>query len=314
MSLDLLTRGLVQALIAHALVSLALAPLVAAAWPRVTRLPLAPPRLARALFALRLLPAMAGLTAASAIGVAFALWEPRVEEEAVGVTAAGLAAIGAAMLGSGLWRGVRAWGASRRAERLLTAAARGTLPNGALPTLLIETTYPVVAVLGLTRARLVVARTVAEGCTADELRAVLAHELAHAGARDNLRRLALLAAPDALAWTPAESERRADWAAAAELAADDAAAADGGRLHLASALVKVARLATAPHAVIPASALFRGEPITSRVRRLLDPPTVAASPAPIATAVRIAALALFATSPLWLHSAYLVVESLLALP
>ena len=63
---------------------------------------------------------------------------------------------------------------------------------------------------------------------------------------------------------------------AAELAADEAAAGGLDRgVHLAAALVKVARLATTiPSDPLPASALYRGEPITERVHRLLAPPPV----------------------------------------
>jgi Zn-dependent protease with chaperone function len=137
----------------------------------------------------------------------------------------------------------------------------------------IDSAFPIVAIVGLVTPRLFVARSVLEACSAEELEAVLAHEEAHARQRDNLRRLALAGAPDLLGLWPAGRQLEGAWMRAAEFAADEAAADQWHRgLHLASALVKVARLATTPSRPLPASALYHDEPITERVQRLLDPP------------------------------------------
>jgi beta-lactamase regulating signal transducer with metallopeptidase domain len=130
-----------------------------------------------------------------------------------------------------------------------------------------------VAVVGLVTSRLFVARRVIEVCTPEEFDAVVAHEHAHARAHDNLRRLAMTATPDLLALLPAGRRLLEAWTMAAELAADERAARrTPGGLHLAAALVKVARLAVTPAPPLTASTLFEGQPITERVRRLLDPP------------------------------------------
>ena len=281
MALDLVARGLVQAGRACARQPRAGAArrlgLAVGGAP-----PLAAPQLARVLFALRLLPATAAWrpprpssppSRAGSRGRATRRWaSPRPD-----------------------WRrsAWRCWDPGCGVPRARGSLAPGRaaahdrrprlVPPRSLPALLVETTFPVVAVLGLVRARLVVSRAVAEGCTAEG--AVLAHELAHAGAR-NLRRLALAAAPDALAGPaptphagPTGRGRRAG-----------GRRRGGGRRWpaLASALIKVARLATTPPAVIPASALYRGEPITSRVRRLPDPPAVLTAPAGVVTGARAA--------------------------
>ena len=129
------------------------------------------------------------------------------------------------------------------------------------------------AIVGLFTSRLFVARSVLEACSSEELDAVLAHEGAHARQYDNLRRLALAGTPDLLSLWPSGRRLDAAWMRAAELAADEMAARDRGRgVDLAAALVKVARLATTATDPLPASALYRGEPITERVHRLLDPP------------------------------------------
>ena len=70
------------------------------------------------------------------------------------------------------------------------------------------------------------------------------------------------------------------WRQATEEAADDLAAATAhdARFHLATALLRVSRLAPATeeqsswHHQLPASALYRGESVEQRVRRLVDAP------------------------------------------
>src|SRR5581483_7149464 len=86
-----------------------------------------------------------------------------------------------------------------------------------------------------------------DALTPDELRAALAHEVAHSTALDNFKRLAMRAVPDALSVCPASRRLEYEWMQAAEYAADARAARDARtRLTLASALVKVAQRAPSP--------------------------------------------------------------------
>jgi beta-lactamase regulating signal transducer with metallopeptidase domain len=121
----------------------------------------------------------------------------------------------------------------------------------------------------------VIARSVLEACTPAQVRAIVAHERHHVDRRDNLCRALLSAAPDPIAWLPWSSRLLAAWHDASEDAADDAAELSGsdGRLHLAEALLRVARLApeTPWDASLPASALYRGDGLDRRVRRLVAP-------------------------------------------
>ena len=151
-----------------------------------------------------------------------------------------------------------------------------------IPAYRIDTHFPVVAVVGIFRPILVVDKTVLEGCSTEELAAILAHEQGHLDRGDNLRRALFAASPDLLAWTPIGPALRHAWREATEEAADDVAAAtneDAG-VHLAGALIHVARIAqnssagfssARREAHLPASALYRGESIERRVRRLLAP-------------------------------------------
>jgi Zn-dependent protease with chaperone function len=282
MTLGYLARGLIQALSAHLIVSTVLSVAVAALWPMVVEGHASAVATARRLFLLRLAPALGGLVTAALVLVAYGLWEARVDAEPVGAVALAAAAGGSLLIGAALIRATLALRHTWRVQRALARAAEGALPSLPLPACIVNTRFPVVAVVGLVVPRLFVARRVLDTCTADEFEAVVAHEQAHARAHDNLRRLAMTAAPDAIGLLPAGRRWHDAWATSAELAADEWAArrASNG-LHLAAALVKVARLATTPAPPLPASALFEGEPIAARVHRLLDPPhTPDASPTP----------------------------------
>jgi hypothetical protein len=234
------------------------------------------------------------------------MWEPRHDSEAVGDAALLAALAGTMLLASGAWRAVRAALDTVRIGRSLVAATSTPPFPHDLPAAIVESAFPIVALVGLVSPRIFVARSVLEACTAAELRAVVAHERAHAVAHDNLRRMALVAAPDPLAWHPLGAELVEAWAHEAELAADAGAArATAAPLDLASALVKVARLAADRSDPLPASALYRGEAITERVHRLVQTPrarAVEASTTSSALAFRLAVVAAvgIATMP-WLH-------------
>ena len=276
MTLGYLARGLVQILAAHFIVSTLVAIALTVYWRRAAEQGGAAVMVARRLFLLRLAPAAVGLLTGLLIALAYGLWESKVEHERVGPAALACAAGGLLVVVAAAWRMGAVLRETRRIHQELARAATGPLNSLPLPAFIVDFGFPIVALVGLLRARLFVARTVIDACTPDELDAIVAHEQAHAQQRDNLRRLALSALPDVLGLAAADHRMHDEWVASAELAADERAAARAARgLHLASALVKVARLATGPTAPLPASALYRGEPITDRIRRLLDatPPT-----------------------------------------
>jgi hypothetical protein len=244
-------------------------------WPAVRRhLTGTEPR-GGTLLALRCAPTIAGVIVAGAIFLpSFLRLEPRQSGERVGVTMIGMGAAVALMLLAGSLRALRSVLATRALERCWrVGAAEVVLPEFPLPAFAIDEPFPLIAVVGVVRPRLYVARQVLECCTRDEIAAIVAHETAHVSRHDNLKRLLLRACPDVLAFAPVCERIERAWSEASERAADDhAAARTGSRLDLAAALVKVARSLRAPAPAGGVLAAFcREEEITTRVRRLLHP-------------------------------------------
>ena len=231
---------------------------------------------ARRLTALRLLPSVAALAAGTLVTAAFVFFEPRRPGEEIGTVFPVFAVIGMALLGTALWRGVYTALMTRRLLRGWMTRPEPVALNGiSIPAVAVDSAFPIVAVAGVWHPRLIIARSVLQSCTSDELTAILAHEQGHIDRRDNLRRLLIAAAPDVISWLPTSGKLFAAWREATEEAADDAASQAGadGRIRLASALIKVAKLAPAAPApaVIPTSALYCGERLDRRIRRLLEP-------------------------------------------
>jgi Zn-dependent protease with chaperone function len=320
-TLDFVLRGVVLALAAYAIVSLAGSFVIGVAWRRlVSGLLEDPAGHVRLLFLVRLLPAMvAAVVGFVAIPVSYLLWEPRIDDEDVGALALMLALVGAALVLSALWRTLRSLGQARAAARALRGAAGQRLDGLPLPAWRIDATFPVVALVGVWKPTLFVAESVIDACSPPELEAVVAHEMAHARNRDNLRRLVLRGAADALAWGAIGRRMECDWAFAAEVAADDRAGGDDPARHLAlaAALVKVARLVTAPAPFpLPASALHDGEPVTARVKRLVErrPHPAAARPRSlVAGPLLMALVASLLLTPVLLPRLYSAMEQLIAL-
>ena len=225
-------------------------------------------------------------------------YEPRDFVEGFDVSLTALALFALAILGTAVARGLTAWrGAARRTQAWMRAGRPLALAETSIRTYAIDIDAPLMALVGVLRPRLLITRPVLEALTDEELRASVAHELGHWRAWDNLKRLAMRAAPDLLSATGAARSLERRWAAAAEHVAD-LSAGDGGdaRCALASALVKVARL-TPPGAPIaePISALVDGGDITARVHRLLDDAPAGAGHRPVhwlALAIPVAVLAL----------------------
>jgi Zn-dependent protease with chaperone function len=226
-------------------------------------------------FGLRVFPAAMAAAFVTAVFVpSYLAYEPREFGEAFDVSLALLALAAAAVILAGGLRGWAAWRrASRRVGIWIRAAEPMAVPGADLPMYAIDTNAPLMALAGIWRPRLIVARGLLDVLTPEELAASVAHEAGHRRSWDNLKRLVMRAAPDFLPATAAARTLERRWASAAEHTADRLAGRDStdARCALASALVKVARL-TPLHVVPgePISTFVGGGDIVSRVEHLLD--------------------------------------------
>jgi len=273
--MNVLLRCVVLALAAFGITFVVASMVTAARW--AFRRPTGPAAWrADSLLRLRLQPALwaLGILVFSAVGLY--RFESRDGDELLGGIFWLLGASGAALLLVGVGRvALMQWRTARLTRAWMADATPLALSGLSIPAYAITTGYPVVAVTGVLRPRLVIDRLVLRVCTAPELDAILAHERGHVRRRDNLRRLAFATVPGS--WGAPGLARA--WRDATEEAADDLAAtgADDARFHLATALLRVSRLAPpqdgrAWQAQLPASALYRGDSIEHRVRRLVDGP------------------------------------------
>ena len=141
---------------------------------------------------------------------------------------------------------------------------------------------PVLFCTGVRRPAVVVSRGAVQLLDQGELRAALAHEIAHLARRDPAASWAVLAARIALAFNPAFQVVSRALARDAEFLADEHAAALGGdRLALASGLLKLHRATSASPALrrtLPVAAALseplarvRARDVEARCRRLLEP-------------------------------------------
>jgi beta-lactamase regulating signal transducer with metallopeptidase domain len=222
----------------------------------------------------RLLPAAAATLFVAALFVpSYLRYEPRELVEGFVITLTSFAAGALIVVTAAGVRGFVAWRrVSRRAEAWMRASRPVSLGHPEIAAFAIDNEAPIMALVGVVRPRLLITRGLLTALTSEELTVSVAHEIGHRRAWDNLKRLAMRAAPDLLTVTSTAHAIERRWAAAAEHAADRRAGGDASatRCALASALVKVARLTPPIPADGPISTLIDGGDIASRVERLLD--------------------------------------------
>lgn len=219
----------------------------------------------------RLAPLSLTLVTLPLVQLAFWRFEPAAAQESSGPALPLLAVIGAAIVALVVARGWTALAATRAIARAWRAAGeRRVLPGWRGRVWVVDTAFPVVAVVGVRRPDLYVSAGVLRACSPAELAAIAAHEDAHVAARDNLTRVLFALAPAAGA---AAARLEQAWAATAEEAADLGARAAGDGLTLARALTTVARLALGAPLAPPLamSAFIGGDSLEARVTRLLEP-------------------------------------------
>lgn len=271
--------GTLGLLAAFGIGSLAGSALVLAVWRllhgRIARMQAA--SRARLLLILRLCPTGAGLLLSVGMLLpAYLVLEPRKAGEVPGVTLWLCALAGLAVACRGGWRLVSTLVATERVVRVWSMDAKPVALDGiACPVYRLESAAPIVALAGTRRPKLFIASSVLDGCAPDLLSAMAAHEVGHWHSGDNVKRLMLEGAADALPLFSSGRRMLEEWESACEESADDDAIAGGASPEaLAESLVRVARLASrapVPVAAV-AAAFYRGEAFEKRVRRLLAAP------------------------------------------
>lgn len=247
------------------------------------------------LFALRLAPAAVALASVTAGFLpAFLAYEPRDRAEPVTLPLLLMAAAAAALVAATVRRGLKLRrGSADLVGAWFAGATRLEMPAGGIDVYAVDDRVPTVSLVGVRRPRLFVARQVLDALSPGELALAVAHEIGHRDARDNLKRHVLCWTPDFLGLLPAGRRLERCWAAAAEQDADAAATGNAPtrRVELASALVKVSRLAL-PQPPPPGlfSALHESDDLSVRVSRLValdrsrEPRAVGSRPGLVAAA------------------------------
>ncbi|HUX67867.1 MAG TPA: M56 family metallopeptidase [Terriglobales bacterium] len=278
----------------------------------------APAQAARWLLKLRLLPLVSAAALVAGLCWPSYLWlEPLADGESWSLGFRLVALAGALLLLASLFRLARAYWSHRPLVRQARRLGR---------VLVVPGPQPIMALFGILRPRLLISRNLLQLLSPAQLDAGVRHERAHLRARDNFKRLLILASP---APGPRLRQLERAWARATEWAADDrAVAGDAHRsLTLASTLVAVARLspsapAFAPFALhsslsAPPASFLSGAltadsaDLAERVRRLLAPAAPAihlrrAWPAWLAAALLLS----FMLQPATLLAAHRILEHL----
>ncbi len=306
------------------LVHTALAAMVLALAPRAIRLAgrLRPAEGARLLLALRLMPVTLASAAVAGLCVPSFLWlEPSQITEETGRACLVAALLGAALGMTALGRASKALLQSRRYLRLWKGVARqcppSPLADGA-DVWMVDANSPLLALAGVVQPRVLISRGLMEALDAEQLAVALRHEDAHRQSRDNLKRLALLWAPEILPGCRAFGALERAWARVTEWAADERAAEGDARrrLALAEALVRVVRLGSAAQRTGALATTLLEDPrdLEARVARLLEPPALALRGGRYWTAaagLAAGALAVLLLQPATLYSVHWLLEGLM---
>jgi len=260
-------RGGVIALGVFFLVYLALSLLVGVGWRALRR---DRRRVSSATaYGFRILPLAAALVVVALFTVpSFLRFEPRWDDEPVGIVALALASAGAVILILGIINALLAWMRTSRRVSSWIADSQTLRLRVTVPAFQTPESAPLLAVAGLCRPKLLVSGCARRLLDPGELDVAVRHELAHVRSRDNLKKLLLRACA-----FPLLGALERAWLEAAEINADDEAVEDErSALDLASALLKVSRLAPRVRGPELAMDLVSGAPgaVTARVERLLS--------------------------------------------
>lgn len=234
---------------------------------------LSPHTRSQLIFALRVGPVVAALVFVFGFVVpAYLIYEPEDSGEVVTLKLAVIAGFASIAILVTTIRVIRTWLITRQMESAWSRAAERLEIEGAgVPVFAMDHPFPVIAVVGIIRPRIFIARIALESLEPAELQAAIAHEQGHIRFHDNLKRTILRVARDTLL-VPIGGDLDRAWSRDVEWAADEFASGKkrSNALDLASAILKLARIA--PSSVTSVAAFLLGEErseVDDRVRRLV---------------------------------------------
>src|SRR6478752_4857384 len=148
---------------------------------------------ANILFGIRLLPlAIACVLTLGLALPAFLVFEPHSTKEGIGLQLAALAGLGGLVAARIMARGWRILRDTMRTQRAwLEHSQRMKIEGIDLPVFRLESGSALLAVAGIFRPRIFVSSEIIKSLTVPELRAALAHEIAHVSSLDNLKQFLL---------------------------------------------------------------------------------------------------------------------------
>jgi len=225
---------------------------------------LRPAVLAKVLYALQIGPfAISGALVLGFVLPSFLRFEPTAILEPTGTLPTALSLLALLLLGTGLYRGIAAYHRTCRVSREWKKNSVG-IEHPGFPVLQTGPAAPPLVVVGLCRQKLLISSSACELLTSSELLRAIEHESVHVRQFDNLKKLLLLLC----CVLPVPSIETA-WLEVLEEAADDnAVKTEREAVELASALVKVSRLA-GPIADLAASLTGRSASLSRRIDHLL---------------------------------------------
>jgi hypothetical protein len=227
---------------------------------------------ARFLLFLRLFPVSFSLLVVAGLCVpSYLLFEPRVYAERMNLLCSAAALCGLAIWGVSIWRTFYTLMRSAAFARSAELARRATsLSRDSSPTAVVCGDPPIFGLYGIFRPHVIFSRDVQAALSPEEFQVALLHEKAHRISADNLKRLLILLAPEALPVSRCFARLEHAWMKLSEWSADDDATRGNAQapLELAQALIRVARLGVVPRSRLSLS-LVGDSNLQERVDRLL---------------------------------------------
>src|SRR4029077_4263244 len=241
-----LARGVALSFSVMVLLYSALSVVVGLLWrlgERICRRRFSPRITADLLFSLRIMPlALSALATLVFMVPSFLLLEPHSIDEPIGAIPLALSCCGVLLFVVGISTATVAQVRTTKVVADWSSEATRAATGASVPVFRTGKVVPALMAAGILKSKVLMSDGAAAVLTESEFRTALAHEVAHLRSPDNLKELLFR-----FCAFPGMAGLKKEWSEAAEIAADDAAVSNASEaLDLASAFIKLSRLATIP--------------------------------------------------------------------